>query len=134
MLGCGSNCPKDIYTNANYISLTRSQSLERAQAYPVGLGYLAAVLREGGHEVMIYDAAIEDYGVDYYLDKAEAERRPLRPDRCHCHHAPHPRCLGAGETWQKRILADHRVGWATPHDHATGIAATAARPICGLCL
>jgi len=45
---------------------------------PLGLGYLAAVLREGGHEVMIYDASIEDVGVDYYLDKAEMEGRPYR--------------------------------------------------------
>ncbi len=43
---------------------------------PLGLGYLAAVLREGGHECMIYDAAIEDVGVDYYLDLAEAQGKP----------------------------------------------------------
>ncbi|MFN8446745.1 MAG: radical SAM protein [Caldilineaceae bacterium] len=43
---------------------------------PLGLGYLAAVLREGGHDCMIYDAAIEDYPVDYYLDRAEAAGKP----------------------------------------------------------
>src|SRR4051812_45548360 len=43
---------------------------------PLGLGYLAAVLREGGHETMIYDAAIEDVGVDYYLEQAAAEGKP----------------------------------------------------------
>ncbi|NJN83463.1 MAG: hypothetical protein HC802_15050 [Caldilineaceae bacterium] len=41
------------------------------------MGYLAAVLREGGHEVMIFDAAIEDVGVDYYLDRAEEHGKPF---------------------------------------------------------
>ncbi|MCB0143506.1 MAG: cobalamin-dependent protein, partial [Caldilineaceae bacterium] len=44
---------------------------------PLGLGYLAAVLREGGHECMIYDAAIEDVGVDYYLDRAAEAGQPF---------------------------------------------------------
>src|SRR5262245_48418754 len=43
---------------------------------PLGLGYLAAVLREGGHEVMIYDAAIEDVEVEYYIDSAAAQGKP----------------------------------------------------------
>lgn len=46
------------------------------QAYPLGPGLFAGVLREGGHDVIIYDAAIEDVGVDYYLDLAEVEGRP----------------------------------------------------------
>ncbi len=45
---------------------------------PLGLGYLAGVLREGGHETMIFDAAVEDVGVDYYLNQAESEGRPYQ--------------------------------------------------------
>lgn len=44
---------------------------------PLGLGYLAAVLREGGHECMIYDAAIEDVDVEYYLDLADSQGKPF---------------------------------------------------------
>lgn len=43
---------------------------------PLGLGYLAAVLREGGHDVIIYDAAIEDVEVEYYIDQAAAQGKP----------------------------------------------------------
>ncbi|NPA90574.1 MAG: radical SAM protein [Chloroflexi bacterium] len=44
---------------------------------PLGLGYLAAVLREAGHEPMIYDAAVEDVPITYYLDQAIEEGRPF---------------------------------------------------------
>lgn len=44
---------------------------------PLGLGYLAATLRAGGHEPIIYDAAIEDVPVEYYIEEAEQQGRPF---------------------------------------------------------
>jgi len=45
---------------------------------PLGLGYLAAVLREADHDVMIYDASIEDYPLAHYLDEALAAGKPYK--------------------------------------------------------
>ena len=43
---------------------------------PLGLGYLAATLRAGGHEPFIYDAAIEDVPVEFYIEQAEQQGKP----------------------------------------------------------
>jgi anaerobic magnesium-protoporphyrin IX monomethyl ester cyclase len=40
------------------------------------MGYLAATLREGGHEPFIYDAAIEDVPVEFYIEQAEQQGKP----------------------------------------------------------
>lgn len=44
---------------------------------PLGLGYLAAMLRQAGHEPLIYDAAVEDQPITYYMDQALEEGRPF---------------------------------------------------------
>jgi radical SAM superfamily enzyme YgiQ (UPF0313 family) len=44
---------------------------------PLGLGYLAATLREAGHEPFIYDAAIEEMPVNYYIERAEEAGKPF---------------------------------------------------------
>jgi anaerobic magnesium-protoporphyrin IX monomethyl ester cyclase len=40
---------------------------------PLGLGYLAAVLEEAGHQVQIYDAAVEDEPLGNVLDRIKFE-------------------------------------------------------------
>ncbi len=84
---------------------------------PLGLGYLAATLREGGHEPFIYDAAIEDVPVEFYIEEAEQQGRPYE-------------LIGITATtplipdaWQmaahlQEVRPDHRPGRPAPDHHA----------------
>ena len=78
---------------------------------PLGLGYLASVLREHGHAVAIYDAAIEDEPLETVV-----RRGGYRAARHHRADSVDPRCLENGQRRQAPGH-DHRVG-RTAHDAA----------------
>ena len=100
---------------------------------PLGLGYLAAVLREGGHDCMIYDAAIEDVGVDYYIDQAEAAGKPYLMIGVT---ATTPLINDAWEMAKLGKKTGHDYGARRPplNDHANGIFRATPQSLCGLCV
>ena len=48
---------------------------------PLGRGYLAAVLRDAGHDVLIYDAAIEDDPIEQVIEQAADAGKPMAAAR-----------------------------------------------------